>query len=342
MKSILIIKLSSLGDIVHSTAVVHHLKDVTQARVTWVVDEGFADLLEGHPDVDELFLFPRDPFRSKSVLRPLPFRQLISLVRCLRKRTFDVAIDFQGRGRSYLLLQVSNARAKIGRGNFPFLTDKVLHRRDLRRHAVEACFESTDLLGIGRPDDMRPYLPCRNEDRRKVSALLKDIGVCPPIASLLPFSSWVSKEWETECWIELADWLIDRGWTVVVAGSSREKARGTLIKQSAKIREKVFILCGELSLRELTALFQFTDLAIGVDTGPLHLASTSDTQILGLYGPTDPGRTGPRPRFSDQVRIVQPPDCEVCRHPRCRQSCMKNIKPGEVCRTLSSLLTGFT
>jgi ADP-heptose:LPS heptosyltransferase len=88
-------------------------------------------------------------------------------------------------------------------------------------------------------------------------------------------------------------------------------------------------------LRELTALFHFTKLVIGVDTGPLHIADATDTRVVGLYGPTDPVRTGPWPRLPSKTEVLVAPGCNVCRSPRCRNNCMENIKPRDVLEKLS-------
>ena len=335
--SILIIKLSSVGDIVHSTAVTHHLKTQLAARITWIVDSGLADLLREHPDVDELLLFPRDPFRPlhHSVVGFVP--QMFRLVNDLRKQSYDLAIDLQGRGRSYLLLQFAKARVKVGRGRFPFLRKKVLHRREDSRHAVEAGFESTDMLGIPRPDQLHPFLPYHPQDKRWVAESLKRLGVGFPVACFLPFSSWPSKGWDLDRWAEVADWLAKKGWSVLLTGSATQRDLGESIVAKTERPAQILPVFGKFSLRELISLFSLVQLVVGVDTGPLHIAVAGGCSVLGLYGPTDPERTGPWQGAVKTGSVVTAAGCDVCRRPRCRHSCMRNLHVGQVIDKISEI-----
>ena len=231
MKSVLIIKLSSIGDIVMATAAVSHLKQATGASVTWVVDEGMASLLEDHPLVDELLLYPRDPFNSPSRTFRTFAKRWTALLQQLRARTYDVAIDLQGRPRTYLLLQSAQAKHKIGRGFYPFLPRTVRHKRSVQRHAVLACFESLDFLGLPRPLDPRPVIPLRPQDENKVRSVLEPLGTAAgQYAVILPATTWPSKNWPEEYWAEVADWLVEQGLASFSSGHPGiiKRARGSV------------------------------------------------------------------------------------------------------------------
>lgn len=329
VRSILVIKLSSVGDIMMATPAVACLKAATGARITWAVDEGMASLLVAHPLADELLLFPRDPFQDPLTdLRRFP-RQAIRLIRRLRSREYDLAIDFQGRGRTYLMLQLARARRKIGRGRFPFLAESVPHRRFEARHAVSACFEPLDLLGIPRPDQPRLALPSQEADRARVGAWLADRRLTSGgFTTVLPATTWPSKLWPAEHWIELINWLSSAGMGVVAVGGKRDSHWGEKIRSSVARPDRVFGLFGELNLRELAPLFEASRLVIGVDTGPLHIAAATRTPLVALYGPTDPRRTGPWPPGRASVLVA--PDCRSCRLPKCRENCMRRLSPDYV------------
>lgn len=335
MDSILIIKLSSVGDIVLSTPVVRHLRAITGARIVWLVDGGIAPLLEGHPDIDELLLFPRDPFAPfmRDGHRVIP--KMARLVARLRSEVFDLAIDLQGRGRTYLLLQLCRARRKIGRGSFPLLAERVTHRRDVVRHAVDSYFEATDLLGIERPSNPRLVLPPGEQDRFWLDGRLKACGIDGPIVCLAPSTTWRSKLWPPEYWAKVADWLIAQGDHVVLIGSAGESFRADAILNRLGRPQRAISLCGSLSLRQLISLFERSRLVISVDTGPMHIAAATDTPLIGLFGPTDPARTGPWP--SGRATVIQAPGCRCCRIARCRRDCMKRLLPDAVIAAASPL-----
>jgi heptosyltransferase-1 len=343
VRSILVIKLSAVGDIVMATPAVDHLKRATGARITWAVDEGMASLLADHPLVDDLLLFPRDPFENPLTdLRRFPLQAIRELKR-LRSREFDLAIDFQGRGRTYLMLQAARARRKIGRGRFPFLSERVPHRRSVVRHAVWACFEPLDLLGLARPDQPRLVLPSHEADRAKVAGWL-EAGRCAVgsaarrrltsgrFVALLPATTWPSKLWPAEHWIRTINHLNSQDTDVVVIGGKLDSAWGERLRSGVEHPERVFPLFGDLNLRELVPLFEASSLVIGVDTGPLHIAAATATPIVALYGPTDPLRTGPWP--PGRASIISAPECRQCRLPRCRKKCMLRLLPEEVIAAL--------
>jgi ADP-heptose:LPS heptosyltransferase len=340
MKKVLIIKLSSVGDILMATPAVSHLKQETGASVTWIVDEGMRSLLEDHPLVDELLLYPRDPFHECSrTLRSFATRWA-GLLQQLRNRTFDLALDLQGRPRTYLLLQAARAQRKIGRGFFPFLPQSVRHRRSVQRHAVLACFESLDLIGLRRPPEPRQVLTARPQDEAKVRSVLQSLGATATrFAVILPATTWPSKDWPTEYWAEVANWLIAQGLEVMLVGSSRDHEVSARIRSGVKRPERIFPLLSALTLRELLPLFERASVVLGGDTGPLHVAAVARVPIVALYGASDPLRTGPWP--PGRALVLTAPDCRCCRLPRCRRKCMSRLEPGRVIEAASVCLGAF-
>jgi lipopolysaccharide heptosyltransferase I len=336
IKDILIIKMSALGGIVMATPVVDHLKAFTGARITWVTDQGMAPLLEGHPDIDELLLFPRNSFRSlkEDFFYSRPVVRM--LWQKLKTRRFDLAIDLQGLGRSYLVLQSARAGEKIGRGRFPFLKKTILHNRNIRRHAVEVNLDVLKILDIPQPSKPELYLPVQKERRQNVLQILGEHAVKGTSVVFLPASTWPSKNWPYQYWSSLASWFLNEGFHVIMTGSDRERKIGERIRSSIPHREKVLNLFGKFSLNELNALFEYPELIIGCDSGPLHIASATQTPLLGLYGPTDPERTGPWPR--DRATILQAQECRICRRRRCRSRCMKNLLPETVIEAVEKML----
>jgi ADP-heptose:LPS heptosyltransferase len=296
-----------------------------------------ASLLDDHPLVDELLVYPRDPFHTSArILRTFATRW-VNLARQVRSRTFDWAIDLQGRPRTYFLLQAARAERKIGRGFFPFLSQTARHRRSVQRHAVLACFESLDLLGLDRPAEPRVILHANAKDRAKVEELLCGLGVSVAgYAVVLPATTWQSKTWPAEYWAEVGDWLVARGLDVLLVGSQTDQEISARIRTSMRPTSRVFPLSGVLTLRELLPLFERACLVLGGDTGPLHIATAAQVPIVALYGASDPLRTGPWP--PGRARVLRAPDCRGCRLPYCRRRCMARLEPGRVIEAASAHL----
>ncbi|RPI24940.1 MAG: lipopolysaccharide heptosyltransferase family protein [Acidobacteria bacterium] len=336
MKSVLVIKLSSVGDVVMATAAVSHLKAETGASITWIVDEGMASILDHNPLVDRLLLYPRDPFHKDSRTALSFTRRSAELVRTLLSREYDLAIDLQGRPRTYLLLQAARAGRKIGRGLFPLLPQTVRHRRSVQRHAVLACFETLDLLGLPRPAEPRLFLPSTREDCSKVGQLLTSLGTARGrYAVILPATTWRSKTWPAEHWTKTADWLIGQGLDVILLGSSRDLEITERIRGNVKKPGRLFPLLGCLNLRELLPLFQGARLVLGGDTGPVHIAAATEVPIVALYGASDPLRTGPWP--PGRALTLTAPGCRACRLPQCRRKCMPRLLPDQVIAAVEGL-----
>lgn len=321
-----------------TTPLVHQLKVITGAAISWAIDAGIAPLLEGHPDVDELLLFPRDPFQPSSAGAPAAVPQMARLARKLRKRRFDLAIDLQGLTRSYALLQWSRATEKIGRGRFPFLRRTLPHRRDLRRHAVERTLDVLDLLGFDRPHQSSVVLPFSRGRQERVKALLGPRVGNAPIISLIPGTSWASKRWPAEYWAEAINRLANRGYTFVLVGSRGEAALGDQIRKRVCGSGSVIEAFGLLTLGELPALFASSSLVIGGDTGPLHIAAATSAPILGLYAASDPRRTSPWP--PGRAELLVPPGCRHCLRPRCGQQCMQRLTSDVVVSRAIALIDG--
>jgi heptosyltransferase I len=344
-RDILVIKLSSVGDVVHSTAVVHHLRQLTGARIVWAIDEGIAPLLEGHPDIDDLLVFPRNPFLSFWRTLPELLPGLLRYIRELRRESFDVAIDLQGRGRSYLTLLLSKAPVKVGRGLFPFLPYRVLHRRNHRRHAIDSYFELTDVLGVSRPASPRLVLPPFPDDNARVQRTLHERGIEDPYVCLVPGTSWPSKCWPVGYWAKVAYWLTQNGFSVVLAGAAGESWMGEAILSQLLAPERIASFFGHFSLRELITLADRCSLVIAGDTGPLHIAVAAGTPVVALFGPTDPQRVGPLD--SDRSRTLTASGCRMCQPyfrswtsilPGCRRPCMQALQPALVIDAARELL----
>lgn len=298
VRSILAVKLSSLGDVVHVTPCLRALRrHFPQARLTLAVDAPFADVVRHNLHLDEII---------SPAGRPGRWGRLVGIRQVLAGRPrFDLAIDFQGNWRSALWVYLSRARVKAGRGTGrPGWAVRV--RFDPTMHAVPFCAGILEALGLPVPDLTPEVFPDPAADER-VRQLLGRAGL-PARGFLLvnPFSRWASKAWPAERYAELITRVRgERPVPVVVTGGPGETGQGRALV-GRLLSGAVLDLVGRLSLAESIALFGRAGLMVTGDSGPMHIAAALGTRVVALFGPTLPERTGPWGQLGAVIQARRP------------------------------------
>jgi heptosyltransferase-1 len=315
---ILLVKLSSFGDVLHALPTLEALRAANPlAHITWLVEAAYAPLLSGHPALDEVWVAPRlRPGEFFSGSNPARLRRL---VRQLRARPFDLVVDLQGLFKSAVWVALANSPRKVGYNRTRELSYLALTERvppfDPEDHAVNRYLNLAHYLGAP------PALPVFRlglDAGADISALIPD-GTDRPLAVLHPGARWASKLWPPASWARLAAWLSrDRGFQVAVTGSAADRELVAAILQQSEA--PLLNLAGRTSLAELAAVLRRARLAVTTDTGAMHLAAALGTKVVALFGPTAPWRTGPFGSGHLVVRLGLP--CSPCfkRHcpaPRC-------------------------
>ena len=324
------IKLSSLGDIVHALPVLHALKfRWPQARVDWLVDETYAGLLEGHPELDEVVPLPRR--RSSAPMR------LAGVVRDLRARDYDTVVDLQGLFRSGLLAALAGGKLRVGFANgrefSPLFYNLRVEVPTMDMHAVDRYLLVAQALGASADGAPEFTLPEPEDARRVAEGALSEGGALNILVS--PMTRWRTKCWPAERYAALADGLIGELQAKVCFLGSRADRRvieGILVQMGKRAAD----LSGT-TLPELVALIREADILVTPDSGPMHIAAVVGTPVVALFGPTNPVRTGPYTRKAKVLRA--PLACSPCYRRRCRTiQCMKAITVDEVLGAVRELL----
>lgn len=333
---ILIVKPSSLGDIVHALPVLAALRRKhPAAHIAWLVGATFEPLLRGHPLIDELIRFDRARYGTM-LWNPLAAWAFVRFVRELRRRRFDLVIDLQGLIRSGLISYFSGAPRRVGfadaREGAPlFYTHRV--RCDAgARHAVERglCIARALELECDPPEFP---LAIREEERSAARAALASAGLDAgtPFLAVLTGARWESKSWPALRFAELLDRLHRGGAPrAVLLGSPAESAIAAAI--AATCREAAPAnLAGRTSLRELAAVIELAQRVVCLDSGPMHIAAALNKPTVALFGPTDAARTGPWSRAARVLAHDVP--CRPCLKRRCplgHHACMRDLSAEEV------------
>jgi ADP-heptose:LPS heptosyltransferase len=300
LRRILVVKLSSLGDVVHVTPCLRALRRACpSARIAMAVDRRYVALVRGSPYVDEVIEGDAREGRLGAWLEP--WRQLAGR----RRPRFDLAIDFQGTRRSAAWVYASGARVRAGRaggvggrpGRRPGWQRVV--RPDLARHAVQVCADIARALGV-RVADLDPELVVSPEADRRCGTRLAAAGLPERHFVLVnPLTRWPAKTWPLERYRELVSRLVrDRVAPIVVHAAPGEEDAVEAFRAAGI---GVGVATG-LPLDEALALFRRARLLVTGDTGPMHCAAALGTPVVALFGPTWPERTGP---WGPGHRVVQ-------------------------------------
>lgn len=340
---ILIIKPSSLGDIVHALPVLAGLRRAhPRARVSWLIGSGFADLLAGHPLIDELIPFDRGRF-GRMWRSPRIAAEFLAFVRSIRARRFDLVIDLQGLFRSGFLARASGAARRVGFADARelatlFYTDRVRCGADAV-HAVDRNLCVSAALAL--PPTAEFPLPVDAGALARARAMLGATPDDPPILAIVVGARWVTKIWPAERGGELlAAAVRDGRWRAVLLGAPADRTLAdALLSSAARLGSDcrdVIDLVGRTTLRELTALMSLSRVVVCQDSGPMHVAAALGRPTVALFGPTDERRTGP---YSSAARVVRVElECAPCRRRRCRfagadprhHRCMRDISAARV------------
>lgn len=294
MIELLIIKPSSLGDIVHALQVATSLKaQCTDLRISWIVRDIFAPLVQANAVVDQIFVFERNA-GTKGFLR---------MMREVRKTKFDYVFDMQGLLRTGLMASRAITKKTVGRSDSRewsgvFYDEKIpLPPNGRRSHALDILLQFCPVLGA-KPE-LRGKLKFRQIDKLKLTSADGNTGVDPII--MFPDSRRAEKRWGA--FMQLTQLLIrsNRSRKVIWAGNNFIPARVGLPK------DRFLNLTGNTSLVSLPALILQCDWVISNDSGPMHLAAALGINTMGIFGPTDPQLYGPYPLNSPTNVVVQAP-----------------------------------
>jgi heptosyltransferase I len=334
---VLIVKLGSIGDVVHTLPVLAAVRNaIPEAEISWVVEERSAEVLRGNALIDDLIEVDTRRMRGPGVLGEV----LNGQFGALRKGKFDVAIDFQGLMKSAVITRISRARSRFGfsrkslreKAAAVFYTDRIEPPPQV--HVIRKNLAlAAGALDITVPSEAFEF-PIFTDDRhvREVEEIIgapipgKNAGGTPAFraeggnfAILNPGGGWATKLWHAEKFGELADRLwAELGIVPVITTGPNEHELAARVDAASKAGKLIF---ARPSLKGFYELAKRARVYIGGDTGPTHLAVAAGTPIVGLFGPTEWWRNGsPNP---DDICVERTDiGCRVDCH---RRTCSKWI-----------------
>lgn len=368
--NILLVKLSAIGDVIHTLPALAALRRCyPDADITWVVEEAAADLLSGHPDLDRVLVSRRKAW-MKDLRRgriTAPLREMRAFLRELRSRPYDLVIDFHGLFKSAVIVLLSGGKRKLGydslqEGSGLFYNEKI--PEEMGKHAVDRYLDFIRYLSDGGRADGKTVCPAAapeftivigEEEQRRMAALLQgQADILDAVdkgggetqsggreiskgrfVAVNPVALWETKLWEDKKFADLCDRIQQKlGIGVILTGGEA----GPLNRIQALMKTEAVNLGGQTTLRDLGFLYSKAALVITTDSGPMHLASALGTPVIALFGPTDPARTGP---YGPGHRVIRRGlDCMPCFRKQCETTrCMREIAVEEVFAATKEMLT---
>ncbi len=345
---ILIVKLSAIGDVVHTLPALNALRrHWPEAHITWLVEEAAADLVVNHPSLDRVLVSKRKSWARG--LRSARWRQdlkaVAEFIRMLRNTHYDMVFDFQAALKGAMLIALIRSNRKIGFGpgmqhqeSSHLVLNEKIPMVSMEIHALKRNLIMLEAIGI--PEGAIEYkLPIDETSQYNITRLLEDAKETfsgPPIA-INPMAKWETKLWVPERFSALADKLIDTQQAPVFFTGSRAD-RPMIDKMMENMRNPAYNIAGQTTLIELAALYQRMAVVISTDTGPMHIAAAVDTPVLALFGPTAEWRTGPYGEIHQVVATDA--DCRPCFKRKCSHcKCMQEITTDDVFDKIAPLLS---
>ncbi len=341
---ILIVKLSAIGDVVHTLAFLDVLhRNFPRARIDWLVEEGAASVIEGHPAIGRVIVS-----RRKFWLRELAevrrfkkvFREILSFLKDLRRNRYNCVIDLQGLFKSGIMVGLSKGKRKVGmtgarEGASLFLKEPSV-KVNYNQHAIDRYLQVAAYLGC-KWDRWDNKIPVFESQRHAIDRLLASHGVkAGNLVAINPMAKWKTKLWEPDFFAALADRILTEFPCQVIFTGSKED-RPVIENILSMMKNRALNFAGETGLKELASLYGRCRVLITTDTGPMHMAAAMGCRVTALFGPTSPLRTGPY--GSKHRMITSGAKCSPCFKKACDQwSCMRNITVDSVFEAVEEIL----
>jgi len=321
-EKILIVKPSSLGDVVHSLPFLNAVKErFPKAEIHWVIAKGLEGLLTGHPMIHKVWLINKDMWKKTTHI-PHSFKEIHTLFRKLRKEHFDIVVDLQGLLRSGIITMMTGAPLRVGfkearEGSRFFYTHKIEGGKDI--HAVDRYLKIAGFLGCTTTDIYFPFpLSFNSSPITHHSSLSGDYAVIVPGARK-PANRWPARKFG-----ELASMLPLR--TLVIGSSSDTMLADEVVKTS---KGNATSIAGKTNIKGLIEVIRGAKFVVSNDTGPMHIAAALGVPVFAIFGPADPKRTGPYGK--GHTVIKEDISCAPCFKKKCKDiKCMYTLSVEKV------------
>ena len=338
IKSVLVVKLSAIGDVIHALPVSYAIKETyPEAKVTWVVEPPAYDILKDNPYIDNIIVFEKKKFKSmRGFLKNYgPFTKILNADK------YDASLDLQGLFKSAAIAWSAKAPIRLGTCNMREMSHKVSRPvvgPNANCHIVERYLDVVRELGCQVNKVVFP-MEISQRDQQAAEGAMQQAGIRMenPYVVLAVGANWPNKRWPTRYYAKLSDWLYDRKIIpVIIGGGMLDSTLAGEIDAEAEIPP--IILVGKTTLKQLAHVIKHAKAVVGGDTGPVHLAAGLGVPTVMVMGPTDANRNGPYGQLENAIEANRP--CKYCWKRACPKGleCLSVIHPEAVEEKLKNYL----
>ena len=298
IRSVCIVMLSAIGDTVHVLPVANALKRAwPDVRITWIIQPTPMELVEGHQAIDEFIVFRR----GRGGLRS--WTNFADLGHYVRGQHFDLALALQVYLKAGIIVSMLPAKRKLGfdtararEGNWVFTNERIPPQSP--QHVQAQYFEFLSYLGVD-PEPVEWDIPITDQDREAQASFFSELD--KPACSVVVATTKTKKNWTAEGYARILEEIESaHGLQPILVGGPSKLERRMADEILSLTKAHVIDALGN-DLRRLVYLLDGSALTVSPDTGPLHISRALETPVVGIYGYTNPKRTGPYRRYYDLV-----------------------------------------
>lgn len=347
MKKVLIVRLSSMGDIIFHIPLANLFKSQGY-EIGWLVSEKGYDLLKGNPCVDKVFLAPVQKWKKRGPSLK-SFLEYLEILKEIRKEKYDIAIDAQMMFKSMYWMIFSGAKRRVCSTNAKEFSQiganeiiPDIYRRN-ERHVVLNSFEFAKHLGL-KTDEIKFTLPQTSDEiKKQLDELLKDVDHTKPLVVIAPATTRELKYWDKDNWKTVVNEL-EKNCSLIFTGTEADRELLSYIGADRHTN-----LCGKTNLEGLRELFSRVDLVMAPDSGSAHLAWASrKPAVIAIFTCTPPKLFGPFGDDNKYVAINGGLSCQPCDQRGCHQTgenykiCTRLPEPEKILNIVKNLLKNNT
>lgn len=345
---ILIIRLSALGDTIHTIPLAYSLKkNISDIEIGWIVEDKAKQFIKSNPLIDKCFIIPKKRWKKRGFsLKNI--MEFFAIIRKIQRENYDIVIDTQQLFKSSVLMAFLNIKRKITHNDgrefsWLFANEFITSKRkqfDINYHVVKRNLEFAKYLGVNNEDINFELPDSTPEVKEYISNLIAKTDSSKKILVLAPATTWQNKHWKNAYWRELVQEYKYKC-NIIMTGSSIDSRLINDILQD-DIKDNVINLSGKTDLSQLSELLKYADIVISPDSGTAHIAwAAGKPAVITIFTATSPERTGP---WGDKYfSIGAQTDCAPCMKRKCKNihdenACTSAIMPDKIINIINKLL----
>lgn len=349
LNKVLILRLSALGDTIHTLPLAYAIKKTyPECEIGWVVEDKAALFIKSNPLIDKCYVLPKKEWKKRGSLSPQNFKDFKNIIDEINAQNYDVVLDTQQLFKSASLLPFLNIKRKItlsgGRELSSLFSNEIVESThslfDPDYHVVKRNLELASYLGADTNEVRFVLKPSTDNVVSKINTLLSSLDSDKKTVVLSPATTWENKHWIEKNWSEVVDFLKGKTNIIFTGMESDKPLIERIIKHSGY--ENALILAGKTNLEELAEVFKRSDAVVSPDSGSAHIAwAVSKPAVITLFFATAENRNAP---FGENCFTLAPDlDCHPCMKRKCRlikdsNKCCSMVSAADVINLLKSTL----